>query len=63
MGGERRVEGVSGKLEVVNSLLRRWDPWRAIHGRNGSKIHPSDRETSVMSFKLVWAYDWQFLNS
>ena len=28
-------------------MTETWDPWRALHGRHGSEIHPSDRETSV----------------
>ena len=27
--------------DPVNSQLRQWDPWRALHGRHGSEIHPS----------------------
>ena len=44
----------------VNSWLAQWDPWRALHGRRGSEIHPSDRETSITPFKHVWAYGWHF---
>ena len=32
---------------LVNSWLRQWDPWRALHERHGCEIHPRDRETSI----------------
>ena len=28
--------------DPVNSWLGQWDPWRALHGRHGCEIHPSD---------------------
>ena len=31
----------------VNWRLRQWDPWRALHGTHGCKIHPRGRETSI----------------
>ena len=34
-------------VDPVNSWLRQWDQWRVLHGRHGSEILPSDRETSV----------------
>ena len=34
-------------FDPVNSWLRQWDPWRALHGRHGCEIHPRDRETSI----------------
>ena len=34
-------------VDSVNLQLRQWDPWRALHGRHGSEIHLSDRETSL----------------
>ena len=37
--------------DPVNSWLRQWDPWRALHGRHGSEIHPSDGETSLTPFQ------------
>ena len=37
----------------VNSRLRQWDPWRALHGRHGSEIHPSDKEMSLKPPKHV----------
>ena len=40
----------------VNSQLRQWDPWRVLHGRHGSEIHPGDREMLLRSSKHVWAY-------
>ena len=33
--------------DPVNSWLRQWDPWKALHGRHGCEIHPSNREMSV----------------
>ena len=47
----------------VNSQLRQWDSWRVLHGRHGSEIYPSDRETSLTSLKHVWAYGWHFWDS
>ena len=47
----------------VNSRPTQWDPWRALHGRHGSEIHPSDRETSIRPSEGVWAYGWHFLDS
>ena len=44
----------------VNSWLRQWDPLGVLHGRHGSKIHPSDGETSLTPFKHFWAYSWHF---
>ena len=44
----------------VNSWLRQWDPWGALHGRHGFEIHPSVGETSPTPFKHVWAYGWHF---
>ena len=32
--------------DSVNSWLRQWDPWGALHGRHGSEIHPSDDDVS-----------------
>ena len=49
--------------DPVNSWLRQWDPWRALHGRHGTEIHPRDRETSITPFKRVWAYGWLFWDS
>ena len=46
--------------DPVNSSLRQWDPWVALHGRHGSEIHPSDGDTSLMPFKHVWVYGWHF---
>ena len=37
--------------DPVSSWLRQWDPWRALHGRHGSEIHPSDRERSVSAIQ------------
>ena len=39
--------------DPVNSWLRQWDPWGAIHERHWSEIHPSDGETSLTPFKHV----------
>ena len=47
----------------VNTWLRQWDPWRALHGSYGPEIHPRDRETSITPFKHVWAYGWLFWDS
>ena len=47
----------------VNSRLRQWDPWRVIHGRYGSEIHPCNGETSLRPSKHVWAYSWHSQNS
>ena len=47
----------------VNSWIRQWDPWRVLHGRHGSEIHPSDSEASFRPSKHVWAYGWHFLDS
>ena len=49
--------------DPVNSWLGQWDPWRALHGRHGCKIHPRDRGTSITPFKRVWAYGWHCWNS
>ena len=49
--------------DSVNSWLRQWDPWRALHGRHGPEIHPRDRETSITPFTHVWAYCWLFWDS
>ena len=46
--------------DPVNSWLRQWDPWGALHGRHGSEIHSSDGETSLTPFKHVWTYGWHF---
>ena len=46
----------------VNSQLRQWDSWRALHGRHGSEIHPSDSKTSLRPSKHVWAYGWHLLD-
>ena len=40
--------------DPVNSQLRQWDPWRVLHGRHGSEIHPSDREMSLTPFNHAW---------
>ena len=45
----------------VNSHLRKWDPWSALHGRHGSEIHLSESETSLKPSKHVWTYGWHFL--
>ena len=39
------------------------DPWRALHGRHESEVHPSDREMSLMPSQHVWAYGWHFRDS
>ena len=44
----------------TNSQLRQWDPWRALHGRHGSEIHPSNRETTFGPFEHN---GWHFCNS
>ena len=49
--------------DPVNSLLRQWDPWRALHGRHGSEIHPSDSKMSLRPSKHGWVYGWYFLDS
>ena len=46
--------------DPVNSWLRQWDLWRVLHGRHGSEIHPSDRETSLTPYQHVWVYGWHF---
>ena len=33
-------------VNPVNSWLRQWDSWGALHGRHGSEIHPSDGDVS-----------------
>ena len=38
-------------------------PMRAVHGRHGSEIHPSDREMSPKPSKHVWANGWHFWDS
>ena len=48
--------------DSVNSILRQWDPWRMLHGRHGSKMHPRDRKMSLTPSKHVWAYGWHFWN-
>ena len=48
-------------VDHVNSRLRQWDPWRALHGTHGSEIHPSDRETSLCPSKHILAYWLAFL--
>ena len=53
----------AGFADTVNSQLRQWDPWRALHGRHGSEIHPSERETSATTSRHVWAYGWCFWDS
>ena len=47
----------------VNSRLRQWDPWRALHGRHGPEIHPSGSETTLRPSKHAWTYGWHFLDS
>ena len=42
-------------VDCINSWLRQWDPWRALHGRHGSEIDPSSSETSHGPSKHVWA--------
>ena len=49
--------------DPVNLRLRHWDPWRVLHGRGGSEIHPSDGKICHSPSKYVWAYDWHFLDS
>ena len=44
----------------INSQLRRWDLLKVLHGRHGSEIHPSERETSLMPSNHVWAYGLHF---
>ena len=39
-------------VDHVNSWLRQWDPWRPLHLRHGSEIHPSDREMSVNAIQV-----------
>ena len=47
--------------DPVNSWLRQWNPWKVLHGRHGSEIHPSDGEiVSPMPFKHVWTYSLHF---
>ena len=46
--------------DPVNSWV---NSWRALHGRDGSEIQPSDREMSLMPSKDVWAYGWHFWDS
>ena len=41
--------------DPVSSWLRQWDPWRALHGRYGCKIHPRDRETSINAIQACLA--------
>ena len=33
--------------DPVNAWQRQWDPWRALHERDGSEIHFSDGEMSI----------------
>ena len=47
----------------VNSLVRQWDPWRALHRRHVSEVHPSDGETSLMPSKHVWIYEWHLCSA
>ena len=47
----------------VNSQLRQWDPWRALHGGHGSEIHLYGSETSPRPYEHVWANGWHFLDS
>ena len=34
-----------------------------IHGRHGSKNHPTGSQASLKPSKHVWTYDWHFLDS
>ena len=47
----------------VNSLLRKQDTRRALHGGHGSKIHPNGSEMFLRPSKVVWAHGWHFLDS
>ena len=40
----------------VNSLLRKQDPRRALHGGHEAKIHSSGSEMFLRPSKHVWAY-------
>ena len=44
----------------VNSWLTQWDPWRVLHVKHGSEIHPSGSEMSLRPSEHVWAYGWHF---
>ena len=37
--------------------------WKALHGRHGSEIRLSDRETSLTPFKHAVSYEWHFWDS
>ena len=37
----------------VNSQLRKWGPWRALHRKHGSEIYPSGSETSLRPSTLL----------
>ena len=44
----------------VNSRLRQYDPWKALHGKHVSGNYPSDSEMSLRSPKHVWPMDGIF---
>ena len=53
----------AGFANHVRSRLGQWGPWRAPYRRYGSDIHPRVSDMSLRPSRLVWAYEWHFLDT